>query len=235
MKILANSSYSDRASGSFDRGGPFLLEDPEARSEYEEFARIFSKKLEEDDEAHKRAVSEKDVILAKEREAKQRAAKARKDGDDDAVKKPKVKEIELDAKPRKEKEGKKPMISEEAALRKQKEAAAAAEKEAWYRMAKMREGDDEVESLRRALKEREAQLQKAHEALQRARKEASDLDRYRKDADRKESDNREGEKREDGEGDARNRDSRVIDEYFRLRLKNAEQPEADEEPAERGR
>jgi beta-lactamase regulating signal transducer with metallopeptidase domain len=279
------------ASGSSNKKGLPGSKDAKARSEYEEFSKVFSKKLEEDDEAYKRAISEKEAILAKERAgkelkekddyqralkekeailhkeraakelegkeeyqralkekeailAKERAAKDRdakflRDGDEDGVKQPKRKTIELDARLRKEKEGKKPMISEkDAALRKQKEDAAA-EKEAWYRKLKDGKGaGDEVEALRRALREREAQLQKAQEALERARKDASDLDRYRKDGDRKEdpkpkeNELKDGD-RKDKEEQARN-DANAFDEYIRLRLKSAEF-KADKDPSERGR
>lgn len=248
------------ASGSNKKGSP-ESKDPTAFSEYE---KIFSKKLEQDEEAHKRAISEKEAILAKERavkelnekedyqralkekdailrkqeeakelsgkeeyqralkdkeaivakdrEAKEREAKARKEADGEAVKEKLG--IKIGAKPGKKQPVDKEKITDKEAAQREQKKKAAADKELYYRKLKDGEGKsetkgtgDEVEALRRALKEREAELKKLHEALERVQKNAPG----KKDPDRKD------EERKDKEGEAR-KDSQAFDDYILERL-----------------
>ena len=154
---------------------------------------------------YKRAIAETEAIFDKERQAKEQTIKEKKTKDLDAAQK----QAYLRA-----------FKEKEAIARKQREAAAAAEQDAYDRKlkgdkpgagGKVKSTDDEVEALHRALKQRDVELQKLHEALEQLKRVSPE-----KKVSEKEVDNPQDENNPEGES-AANQDTKAIDDYIRER------------------
>lgn len=162
---------------------------------------------------HKKALTEKEAAAAKIRHVKVRPAKEL-DGeilkDYEALLRDKeIRFREHDPNEIQKKRDKEKLTDKEAALRHAKERKAAAEQEGYARKldeAQIRKAHEaqahELEALRRALREREAQLKKAAQALERRARELGEKDgSERQEGERKDGEREENEDRERRDGE----------------------------------